>query len=484
VVRGGVVVAPSVMPPWTDGELSPGTYDYGVVALDQAGNPSSAGAVSVIVIPASRTAPRSIAAASPTNTVPHLTWEPPVTFAVTSWKIYRDGAVLTTLNDAALGSYDDTSLTTQGPHLYAVQAMSGVTPGDLSSSVAVTYDTTAPVLDPARATANPNGSISIDWPDAVDPSPGAGVASYVVRRADGSSAPPDASSGVAVCTLTPPATECTDANTKNGTLYSYAIFALDGARNIARREASARAFDVLPPAPVTGLEVTRFDRTYAQLAWDAPRNAGADVAGYRVLQLRPGDKAPLNPVDGTLVCRNDDRTNTSCNALRLEPGKRVTFAVYAYDDVPNYSAPALISLVPHATDHKPPHKHTKVRLVRNGARYTLAWVSPRDPDLSKFRVTLYDKGPGKRPSKGKAVVTGRVLRASFTLRPAQVVWVNLFAIDVSGNYSRLSMRVVAPDRLFAARSRHKVAKKKAVAPKKKAVAPKKKTAQPVSVSIG
>jgi hypothetical protein len=477
VSRDGSVVDPSVMPPWTDpAALSPGTYDYSVVAQDQAGNPSNAGTVSVIVIPASLTAPRSISAASPTNTVPHLAWEPPVTFAVTSWKIYRDGAVLTTLNDAALGTYDDTSLATQGPHFYAVQAMSGGTAGDLSSSVAVTYDTKPPALDPARATANPNGSISISWPDAVDPSPGAGVASYVVRRADGSSAPPDASSGAAVCALTPPATECTDANTKNDTVYSYAIFAIDGAKNVARREASARASDVVSPAPVTGLEVTRFDRTYARLAWDAPKDTTADVAGYRVLQLRPGDRTPLNPVDGTIVCRNDDRQNTNCDALRLVPGKKVTFAVYAYDDVPNYSAPALISLVPHATDQKPPHKPTKVKLVQQGLRYKLTWVSPRDADLSKFRVTLYDKGPAPRPSKGKAVVTGRVLHASFTLRPGQIVYVNLFALDVSGNFSRVTKLIIAPGKIVA-KSKHKVAKKKAKSTKKahKTTPPKKKS---------
>jgi hypothetical protein len=493
VSRGGTVVDPSVMPPWTDpAALSPGTYDYSVVAQDQAGNPSGAGTVSVIVIPASLTAPRSISAASPTNTVPHLAWEPPVTFAVTSWKIYRDGAVLTTLNDAALGSYDDTSLSTQGPHLYAVQAMSGGTAGDLSSSVAVTYDTKAPVLDPARATANPNGSISISWPDAVDPSPGAGVASYVVRRADGSSAPPDASSGAAVCALTPPATECTDANTKNGTVYSYAIFAIDGASNVARREASARASDVVPPAPVTGLEVTRFDRTYAQLAWDPPKNTTADVTGYRVLQLRPGDRTPLNPVDGTIVCRNDDRQNTNCDALRLVPGKKVTFAVYAFDDVPNYSAPALISLVPHSTDQKPPHKPTKVKLTHRGLRYLLTWVSPRDRDLSKFRVTLYDKKPPARPSLGKAVVTGRVLSASFTLPRGQKVYVTLFALDVSGNFSKVTKYVVAPGAIVP-RSKHKVVKKKTV-PKKKAAVTKKtvpkkkkpapKKAKPITVQIG
>ena len=77
------------------------------------------------------------------------------------------------------------------------------------------------------------------------------------------------------------------------------------------------------------------------------------------------------------------------------------FAVYAYDEVPNYSSPVLISMVPHSVDHKPPHKPTKVRLTRQGLRYTLKWVSPRDVDLAKFRVTLYDKGPAPRPPRAR-----------------------------------------------------------------------------------
>ena len=117
-----------------------------------------------------------------------------------------------------------------------------------------------------------------------------------------------------------------------------------------------------------------------------------------------------------VVCRNDDPKDNICDVLNLVTGKKVSFAVYAYDAVPNYSPPVMISMTPHAIDNTPPHKPTKVRLTHSGLTYTLRWVSPRDRDLSKFRVTLYNKGPAKRPSLGKAVVTGRVLHASFTLK--------------------------------------------------------------------
>jgi hypothetical protein len=294
------------------------------------------------------------------------------------------------------------------------------------------------------------------------------------------------SSGTAVCTLAPPTTGCLDSSTKNGTSYGYAVFAIDGAGNIARREAGAKASDTQPPDPVADLKVLSFDFSYARLGWDAPalKGADADLAGYRVIKLRDGAKSPLNPQDGTVVCSSVVVSPTpKCDALNLTKGKRVTFAVYAFDEVPNYSTPAIISVVPHSIDHKPPHKPTKVKLTHVGLSYSLSWVSPRDLDLSKFRVTLYDKKPPTRPSLGKAVVTGRVLHATFRLTPGRRVYVTLFALDVSGNFSRVTKLVVAPG-TAKARSKHKVAKK--TASHKKTTAPKKaapKKDKPIAVKI-
>jgi hypothetical protein len=486
VYRDGALLDGTAMPPWNEPtELAPGTYDYGVIAKDSVGNPSPAGHASVVVIPPSVTAPRSLSATSPTNAIPHLTWQQPVTFAVLNWLIYRDGALIATIG-AATTSFDDAGVGAQGPHTYAVQATNGSVVGDMSSSVSVIYDTTRPTLDPASATANPNGSISLSWPDASDPPPGSGISSYVVRRGSGTSAPPDASSGAAVCTLTPPANACTDSSAKSGTTYGYAVFAIDAAGNLARREASAKAADTLPPDAVAGLKVVSFDRTYARLGWTVPALKGtdSDLAGYKVLRLRPGTKAPLNPQDGTVVCRNDDPKDNICDALNLTTGKRVWFAVYAHDEVPNYSAPMVVSIVPRSVDRKAPHKPTKVKLARDGLNYTLTWVSPRDRDLSKFRVTLYNKKPAPRPSKGKAIVTGRVLHATFTLKPGKRVYVNLFALDVVGNFSRVSKLIVTPQ--IVAKSKHKTtqqqpAKKKPV--KKKPARKKAVPEKPVSVTI-
>ena len=469
----------TVTPNWTDPDtLTPGTYTYVVTATDPAGNPSDSQPVSAIVIPPSLTAPRSLSANSPTNSVPHLTWQPPVTFAVTSWQIYRDGALLQPIPDASAGSFDD-GTAAQGSHTYTVQALSGGTPGDMSSPVAVTYDTVAPALASATATANPSGSVSINWPVADDPTPGSGISSYVVRR--GTSAPGDASGGTGICNVTPADTDCVDSTAKSGTSYGYAVFAVDAAGNKARREATVKAVDSQSPDAVANFKVVSFDRTYARLGWTVPalKGADADVTGYRVIKLRRGAKTPLSPNDGTVVCNNDDTRDNICDATGLTTGQKVTFAVYALDEVPNYSSPALISIVPHSVDKKPPHKPTKVRLTRDGLTYTLKWVSPRDRDLSKFRVTLYDKNPAPNPAKGKVVGQGRVLHATFTLKPGKRTYITLFALDVVGNFSKVSKLIVAPGTAVVPKSK----KKKPVANKtvKKPVVkkPAKKPAVPV-----
>ena len=100
-----------------------------MTATDAALNTRQA-TVSVQVVAASATQPRALAAPSPTNSAPHLTWEKPSTYAVTGWEIFRDGASIATIGNPDTMSYDDAAVGAQGPHSYAVRALSGSGHGD------------------------------------------------------------------------------------------------------------------------------------------------------------------------------------------------------------------------------------------------------------------------------------------------------------------------------------------------------------------
>jgi hypothetical protein len=343
-----------------------------------------------------------------------------------------------------------------------VRAMSGASLGDASAPVSVVYDTLPPALSAPSGVANPDGSVSISWLPATDPSPGAGLSGYIVRRGGQTSPPDSPTAGTAVCTVTTTATGCVDRAASSGSIYGYSVFAIDGAGNQTHQSVSVRAVDSVAPDPVTGFKGS-VGPTTVHLVWDAPARQGnnADLAGYRLMKLGVGIRRPTNPKDGTEVCPGLGFRDTDCFVQNLTTGQKVTFAIYAEDAVPNFSAPTLLTITPNSNDHKKPGLPKKVRLKRVGAKIMMTWVSPKDRDLSKFRVTLYNNGPAPRPSKGKAIITGRVLRASFTLKAGQIVYVNLFAIDLSGNWSRVTRLIVMPDRLGGAKAhKHKKGAKK------------------------
>lgn len=476
---GGPVQFDGVTSGWTDPSqpLALGTYTYTVEAVDVLGHVTQAtgSPLTIVVTAPSATAPQSVSAVSPTNTTPHLVWQRPVTFAVTGWQVFRDNAMVTTLDASAL-SFDDVGVPGQGLHSYVVRAMSGASLGDASAPVSVVYDTLPPALAAPSGTANPDGSVSVSWLPATDPSPGAGLSGYVVRRGGQTSPPESTTAGTAVCTVTTTATGCVDRAVTSGSIYGYSVFAIDGAGNQTHQSVSVRAVDSIAPDPVTGFKAS-VGPTNVHLVWDAPARQGndADLAGYRLIKLGAGIKRPTNPRDGSEVCPGLGFRDTDCFIQNLTTGKPVTFAIYAEDAVPNLSAPTLLTVTPNATDHKKPGLPKKVRLKRVGAKITMTWVSPKDRDLSKFRVTLYNNGPASRPSKGKAIITGRVLRATFALKAGQIVYVNLFAIDLSGNWSRVTRLIVMPDRLGGATThKHKkIAKKKTTGAKTPPKKPKK-----------
>ncbi len=89
--------------------------------------------------------------------------------------------------------------------------------------------------------------------------------------------------------------------------------------------------DTTPPAPVTGLSATPADGQ-VKLTWTNP--VDADFAGV-VVRRASGTVPPATPVDGTAAYSG---TGTTVTVTGLTNGTNHSFAVFARDEVPNYSA--------------------------------------------------------------------------------------------------------------------------------------------------
>ena len=155
-----VINGPGIVSGWTDTPSPPiGSYTYTVQAVDALGHVTSSNALAVRVTSPSVTTVQNVTATSPTNTTPHISWQPPVSFFVTGYQVLRDGVVVKEL-DASARSFDDAPLPAQGLHSYVVRAESGADFGDASAPISVVLDTLPPALSQPTATANPDGSVS------------------------------------------------------------------------------------------------------------------------------------------------------------------------------------------------------------------------------------------------------------------------------------------------------------------------------------
>ena len=189
----------------------------------------------------------------------------------------------------------------QGPHSYVVQAMSGASLGRRVQPRSPSSTTRCRRRSRRRAaTANPDGSISLDWPagrrirrrDPVS-------SSYVVRRG-GQTSPPDMSIG-RNGRLHRARLRDTAASTgppSSGSIYGYSVFAIDGAGQLRPQQSvSARAFDSRGARPRHGLQGLASARPMSTSSGMRPPAQGnnADLAGYRAdaSSARASDVRPI-----------------------------------------------------------------------------------------------------------------------------------------------------------------------------------------------
>ena len=412
VLRGGAVIGtvPSIPGAATfsfNDKSAPdqATSTYVVRAYDGANHFADSDAVAVLVDSRAVSAAHNLAAATPTSAAPVLNWQAPATFAVNHYDVYRDGLLVGSTTGAA-PTYTDTTAA-EGTHDYAVLARdAGAHPGVLSSSFKVVFDKTAPKSGGAlTAQVLASGQVNLAWPAASDSL--SGVAGYVVRRASGATPPAAADAGSAVCA--PAAPGCSDAAAGTGA-WSYAVFARDGASNVALvgTVSNVAVVDKTPPLAPTKLTVTRAKSktktagiTFT-LHWVKPTAADLDRVVV-VLNLR---RSPVGPSDGKTVYHG---LGTSAK-LKLLAGQNGYIAIYAFDHSGNYSLKPIRKLVTLAgliplrplsgsvvrlSSPVLTWKATKgstyynVQVFRNGKRMLVGW-----PSKASYRIPAGKLKPG------------------------------------------------------------------------------------------
>ena len=166
VYRDGVRVGSASGTSFTDQGLAPGsTYEYSVVATDRAGNASErSAALSVTTVAApdvdiqAPTAPTHLHSMGVTQSSVALMWEAASDdVGVTSYLVYRDGAVIGTTSNEML---TDTGLAAGSQHSYVVKARDAAGNVSASSNTLTVTTQAAPIPEPGVTVWSDRGAYS------------------------------------------------------------------------------------------------------------------------------------------------------------------------------------------------------------------------------------------------------------------------------------------------------------------------------------
>jgi chitodextrinase len=291
------------------------TYAYSVTAVDGAGNTSGQSLAATASTP-DGTAPSVPTNLKPTSTTYNLvtvSWNAATdNVAVTGYRLYRNGALLTTLGNVT--SYQDRAVAGRSLYTYNVVALDAA--GNASAqtpSVSVTTPAAPDLAPPSvplnlKAALTATGTVRLTWNASTDD---VGVAGYAISR-----------NGVALTTVT--AASKTDTAVKQGTAYSYAVAAYDAAGNTSARTAvvTISVPDTTPPSVPANLKLTAGSKSVA-LSWSASTD-NVGVKGYFVFR---------NAVNIATVTVGTTYTNKV-----LVTGTKYSYRLVAFDAAGNSSA--------------------------------------------------------------------------------------------------------------------------------------------------
>ncbi|MGZ6825189.1 MAG: fibronectin type III domain-containing protein, partial [Mycobacteriales bacterium] len=430
VYRNGAVLTtvPAGTTAYADSSVLPATtYTYAVDAYDGAGNHSalSSGATattaSLDVTPPS--VPAGLTATAVSATRVDLTWSASTdNVGVTGYTVYRDGAVLTTVNGSTT-SWSDTGASPSTTYSYAVDAFdAGGNHSAASSAQKVTTpappDTTAPSVPGALAvTGSASNSVSLSWSASTDDT---GVAGYTVYR-----------DGALLATVAGTATTYVDGTVAPETRYGYSVDAFDAAGNHSAATAAVTvttpaAVDTVPPAAPTGLTATAVSSAKVHVSWTASTD-NVSVTGYTVYR----NGSPLATTDGQTTAWDDTTVAASTT---------YTYTVDAFDAGGNHSSQTagVDATTPAPPDTAAPSVPGSPAATAVGSgRVDVTWTASTD-DTGVTGYTVY------RGATAVATVGGSTTSFSDTGLTASTTYsYTVDAFDAAGNRSARTAPVSA-----------------------------------------
>jgi large repetitive protein len=412
VYRNGVAVNQPTGTSFVDNSLTTnGAFQYTVVAVDNAGNTSTATApVSVTWDTQPPPTPTTLAGTPIVSGAPHLSWTtggPDGLSGFDHYVVYRNGAVITQVTSP---TWDDNTVSSDGSYSYTVTAVDAAgNESPQSTTFVALRDTTAPTVPLLTSSSAPtNTQPHLSWAASSDG--GSGVAYYTVYRNGGFRA-------------TTTATSFTDDDPLADGAYTYSVAATDLAGNTSAASVpvTIRLDTVAAPAP-TGLAAAS-PTNHPLLSWSAASDAttgGSGISLYRVYRngMLVGSTASPSFADTTISL--DDTYG---------------YTVTAVDGAGNESpASTPVSVM---FDHTPPPPPTGLVAAAavSQAYPALAWGSGGADALSGFdHYTLL--------RNGVVVATPTSPAYTDTTLPANGSYVySVAAVDQAGNVSAVSAHI-------------------------------------------
>ncbi|MGQ7297950.1 fibronectin type III domain-containing protein [Quadrisphaera sp. KR29] len=361
VHRDGAVVAtlPAPATTYTDIALTNDRrYEYSLRAVDTHGN-RSAPTATVAATPTDLTAPAAPTAltATPGDGRVELAWAAVTEADLASYRVYRDGALLTTVTAPVTG-WTDLGLVNGQARGYAVSAVDahGNESPPTATATATPADTTAPDAPNGLAAVPGDGQVVLTWTLGTEPD----VASYRVYR-----------DGTQVAVVAHPTTTYTDTGLVNGGASTYRLVAVDTAGNASAASApvTATPADTAPPAPPSGVTSAAGDGSVT-LGWDA--GTEPDLASYRVYR------------DGVLLAEVAAPA-TSFTDTSATNGQIHAYEVSAVDADGNESARSTGGTAA-PVDSTPPAAPSGLSAAGGDGTVSVSWTPNTEADLAAYRV--------------------------------------------------------------------------------------------------